>query len=379
MVRTQSSGGVNNPNQGRGGRRGGAGRGTGRGVGGNINPVLNPTEEVLNEILRTVNTLQDRLTTHERNLEKNNGLGGNHVRHDQHEVNLGDLNNQLHAHEDLPIGNRVIDPFLKELKKVPIPRFKGLSTDSGDKAEAWLFNLQQYFGLHDCNSNTKARIVVYHLEEHVVLWWAHLKQVKGYVDSTITWEKFEKKFRTRYVSANHRERKKTEFHSLKQNNMTVAEYEAQFLDLIRHVDYMKDEESKVTKFKLGLREVIQQDVNMVNPKSLAQVVSVAYMVEEKEQSRLKYHQEMKEKETNNKKNVISSSGPYQKPDFKRTTFNGKQNNGNFHGNNNWGGPRPPIKQQQNNQQAGGNRYTPATGANKVLVANKEPQQGCWTC
>ncbi|KAH9329784.1 hypothetical protein KI387_001892, partial [Taxus chinensis] len=97
---------------------------------------------------------------------------------------------------------------------------------------------------YDCNSNTKARIIVYHLEEHVVLRWAHLKQVKGYVDSTITWENFEKKFRTRYVSVNHRERKKTKFHSLKQNNMIVTEYEARFLDLIHHVEYMKDEESK---------------------------------------------------------------------------------------------------------------------------------------
>ncbi|KAH9325938.1 hypothetical protein KI387_006116, partial [Taxus chinensis] len=120
-------------------------------------------------------------------------------------------------------------------------------------------------------------------------------------------------------------------------------------------------------------------VNMVNPKSLAQVVSAAYRAEEKEQSRLKYRQEMKEKATNSKKTVISSSGPYRKPDFKRTAFNGNKNNGKFHGNNNRGGPRPPIKQQQNNQQAGGNRYTPATGANKVPVANNEPQQGCWTC
>ncbi|KAH9322119.1 hypothetical protein KI387_016758, partial [Taxus chinensis] len=70
-------------------------------------------------------------------------------------------------------------------------------------------------------------------------------------------------------------------------------------------------------------------VNMVNPKSLPQVVSAAYKAEEKEQSRSKYHQEMKEKATNSKKTVISSYGPYRKPDFKRTDFYGNKKNGSF--------------------------------------------------
>ncbi|XP_028088842.1 uncharacterized protein LOC114289337 [Camellia sinensis] len=61
-----------------------------------------------------------------------------------------------------------------------------------------------------------------------------------------------------------RDKKVTEFETLRQGNKTVAEYEAQFAELARFAPHMVDTDYKKTrKFEGGLRSAILDKVNML--------------------------------------------------------------------------------------------------------------------
>ncbi|KAH9288262.1 hypothetical protein KI387_032379, partial [Taxus chinensis] len=70
----------------------------------------------------------------------------------------------------------------------------------GFQEEAWLVRLNGCFKLCPCTSNTKARVAIHLLKDGAGVWWRTEEQ-KLHVDSeTVTWEIFEERFRSRYLS-----------------------------------------------------------------------------------------------------------------------------------------------------------------------------------
>jgi hypothetical protein len=109
----------------------------------------------------------------------------------------------------------------------------------------------------------KARVATFNLNGKASIWWEDLKNVKGVCEEDLSWERFEKYFRKKYLSEKYFDEKTKEFYELKLGQLTIEEYVNKFLDLLRYVPYIKEEKEKVQCFISGLpkdyRNIIEFD------------------------------------------------------------------------------------------------------------------------
>ena len=63
-----------------------------------------------------------------------------------------------------------------------------------------------------------------------------------------------------------------EFYELKMGSMTDEEYTTQFLELLRYVSYLKDENSKVQIFVSGFPLDFRDRIEYDEPRSLEEVI-----------------------------------------------------------------------------------------------------------
>jgi hypothetical protein len=84
------------------------------------------------------------------------------------------------------------------LKKAKPPSFDG-EIKKGEEAKAWLLGLKKYFRVHDFSENLKARVATFNLNGKAFIWWEDLKNVKWIHEEDLSWERFEKYFRKKYL------------------------------------------------------------------------------------------------------------------------------------------------------------------------------------
>jgi hypothetical protein len=84
------------------------------------------------------------------------------------------------------------------------------------------------------------------------IWWEDIKNVKGIQKEDLSWERFEKYFRNKYLSKIYFDEKTKEFYELKPGQRTIEEYVSKFLELLRYVPYIKAENEKVQRFINGI-------------------------------------------------------------------------------------------------------------------------------
>jgi hypothetical protein len=91
----------------------------------------------------------------------------------------------------------------------------------------------------------KARIATFNLNGKASIWWEDLKNVKGIHEEYLSWKRFEKHFKKKYLSEKYFDEKTKEFYELKLVQLIVEEYVNKFLELMRYVPYIKEEKVKV--------------------------------------------------------------------------------------------------------------------------------------
>jgi hypothetical protein len=111
--------------------------------------------------------------------------------------------------------------------------------------EAWLLGLKKYFRVQDFSENLKAQLSTFNLNGKASIWWEDLKNVKGIHEEGLSWERFEKYFKKKYLSEKYFDKKTKEFYELKLGQHTIEEYVSRFLELLRYVPYIKAEKEKV--------------------------------------------------------------------------------------------------------------------------------------
>jgi hypothetical protein len=89
----------------------------------------------------------------------------------------------------------------------------------------------------------KARVATFNLNGTVSIWWEDLKNVKGIHKEDLSWERFEKYFRKKYLSKKYFDEKTKEFYELKLGKLTIEEY-VRFLELLRYIPYIKEERQR---------------------------------------------------------------------------------------------------------------------------------------
>ncbi|XP_028062426.1 uncharacterized protein LOC114265792 [Camellia sinensis] len=118
-----------------------------------------------------------------------------------------------------------------------------------------------------------------------------------------------------------------EFQNLTQGNKTVAEYDRAFTELARYAPHMVDDEyRKARKFESGLREPIQDWVNMLNMPTYTGILDKAILAEanlnryqnlgESQRKRQNYDNRRVPFNTKKKANVDSSSNSNQEGNVK---------------------------------------------------------------
>jgi hypothetical protein len=97
---------------------------------------------------------------------------------------------------------------------------------------------------------------------------------------TVSWELFEERFRRKYLPAYYEEQQVGAFHALVQGNKTVEEYEIRFMELVKYVSYMDNDQRQAERFFYGLNPKIRAMVWMWKPYSVEEVVENACYEEE---------------------------------------------------------------------------------------------------
>jgi hypothetical protein len=128
------------------------------------------------------------------------------------------------------------------------------------------------FSLRDYASKSKAKITIFYLRDNALNWWGNLERQLHLIPDTVSWELFEERFQRKYLPAYYREQHVGAFHALVQGNKTIEEYEIRFMELVKYVSYMDNDQRQVECFVYGLNPKIRAMVWMWKPSSVAEVV-----------------------------------------------------------------------------------------------------------
>eukprot|EP00253_Pinus_taeda_P029659 PITA_29659 len=159
-----------------------------------------------------------------------------------------------------------------EFQKIKPPHYDG---EQEEAAEARLINMNKYFQLYEYDDNLKARLAIFQLQGKLTLWWEEVKIVKGVTERTITWEKFQKYFKERYLTERFYDEKEKEFHDLRLGQQTMDEFINRFTSLLRYVPYLKEEKAKVQQFVSSLPMYMRERIEFDNPKSMDEAIRKA--------------------------------------------------------------------------------------------------------
>jgi len=117
--------------------------------------------------------------------------------------------------------------------------------------EAWFLGMRKFFRLHDYSENMKENISTFSLKGKQDIWWEYVKNVKGICEDDLTWHEFDRLFKKKYLLERYFDDKAKEFYELQMDSMIEDEYTSRFLELLRYVPYLKEENSKVQIFISG--------------------------------------------------------------------------------------------------------------------------------
>ncbi|XP_042005751.1 uncharacterized protein LOC121754460 [Salvia splendens] len=97
----------------------------------------------------------------------------------------------------------------------------------------------------------------------------------------LTWEEFTEEVYNKYVPMSYRRAKVVEFHTLKQGNMTVTEYDRALCEMTRYAPELVDTDEKMAaKFRSGLRPKIRVALASRRGIPYSEVLGCALDVEE---------------------------------------------------------------------------------------------------
>jgi len=154
-------------------------------------------------------------------------------------------------------GVRMLETFLRNHP----PTFEGRYNPDG--AQTWLKEDERIFRVMQCNEAQMVRFGTYMLAEEADDWWVSTCPFLENGAEGVTWTVFRREFLSRYFPEEVREKKEIEFLELKQGDMSVKEYAAKFVQLVKfypHYNVETAEFSKCIKFENGLRAEIKRAI-----------------------------------------------------------------------------------------------------------------------
>lgn len=138
--------------------------------------------------------------------------------------------------------------------------------------------MEKSFEILSITEAQKTVFATFLLKGEANYWWEAKKNTE--TDAIVTWERFKQLFLEKYFPRFMRTQMDLKFLELKQNNMSVADYEAKFTELSRFVpEFVDTEEKKANRFQQGLKQWIQNRVAILELTDCATLVQKASIVE----------------------------------------------------------------------------------------------------
>ncbi|XP_056161318.1 uncharacterized protein LOC130135722 [Syzygium oleosum] len=144
-----------------------------------------------------------------------------------------------------------------EFLKLKPSKFDG----KGDpEAAHWVEELEKAFALKGCTEEEKVTLGVYQLQDNANDWWKATRERIFPVGTVPNWTGFVDAFNGKYFSESAQEQKMAEFLRLRQNQMMVDQYEAEFARLSKFAPRMVENPlDKARRFRDGLKPELRTD------------------------------------------------------------------------------------------------------------------------
>jgi hypothetical protein len=183
------------------------------------------------------------------------------------------------------------------MNKIKPPTFDGEHKKDED-VETWMLGMRKYFQLHNYSPQEEGRITIYQLKGKASMWWDHFVQVKNIDEKNVTWETFKEYFGKKYLTKHYFDRKMKEFFELKLGSMTIDEYERRFLELLKYVPFIKDEQVKIQRYLSGLPSFISDKLQYDDPKTLEEAIRRAKCLYDQHKGRTNFQKAWEDKKKN---------------------------------------------------------------------------------
>ncbi|XP_077248532.1 uncharacterized protein LOC143888109 [Tasmannia lanceolata] len=149
-------------------------------------------------------------------------------------------------------------------------------------ADHWILEVEGIFEVMECSDIQKIRLATFLLKDQAGVWWRSLLQNYPYAKNE-TWTEFKVRFNNQFFPNHVKRELASQFASLKQGSLTVAQYGAKFRQLSRYAPgYASTEEDKVSKFVDNLRPSLMAKVVLHEPQTLVEACAKAEMAERSE-------------------------------------------------------------------------------------------------
>ncbi|KAL5782713.1 hypothetical protein ACOSP7_007742 [Xanthoceras sorbifolium] len=156
--------------------------------------------------------------------------------------------------------------------------FHGRKDKDASAAEYWFERTDRILEQMHCTPEENLECAVSLLQEDAYQWWTSVIQSVRPEDRT--WDLFQKEFRRKYVGRIYLDNMKREFTNLKQRQMTVTEYEREFVRLSKYAkDMVATEADKCRRFEDGLNDYIRLQVAAFEFEDFTRLVFAALNVE----------------------------------------------------------------------------------------------------
>ncbi|XP_056168702.1 uncharacterized protein LOC130138507 [Syzygium oleosum] len=188
------------------------------------------------------------------------------------------VNNHENQGQGQGTVNRPMHQLVEQFIKLKPPKFSG----KGDleAAPRWVEELEKDFEVLECTDNEKVTLAVYQLQDNANNWWKATGDRILPEGTARTWTVFTESFYEKYFSASARERKLSEFMRLRQGQMSVDQYEAEFARLSKFAPRMVEHpDDKARRFRDGLKADICSQLLLVNWRTYEEIFDRAQILE----------------------------------------------------------------------------------------------------
>ena len=147
----------------------------------------------------------------------------------------------------------------------------------------WINALSKYFDFEEIEDKKKVRYAVTRLKGHATIWWDELQIHRERRDKKIInpWDKMLYNIKSQFMPKDYQLNLLRQLPNLRQKAMTIKEYTEEILRLDIRFGHIEGGLERVARYINGLRYDIQDELSLLNLKTVEDAYQVTLKIEEK--------------------------------------------------------------------------------------------------